>query len=43
MKNHFLTFLTTAQNSLSQRLVVELTERGHKITWSIESPQAKAQ
>jgi putative two-component system protein, hydrogenase maturation factor HypX/HoxX len=30
-------FLTTAHNSLSQRLMVELTERGHKVTWAIAS------
>jgi putative two-component system protein, hydrogenase maturation factor HypX/HoxX len=34
-------FLTSAHNSLSQRLLVELTERGHKVPW--RSPQAKRQ
>ncbi|HWX13283.1 MAG TPA: hypothetical protein VNY06_00130 [Methylocella sp.] len=28
-------FLTSAHNSLSQRLLVELTERGHKVTVAI--------
>ncbi|QGM96902.1 hydrogenase maturation protein [Methylocystis parvus] len=33
-------FLTTAHNSLSQRLLIELTERGHKITVSIADGEA---
>jgi putative two-component system protein, hydrogenase maturation factor HypX/HoxX len=36
MKIHFL---TTAHNSLSQRLLIELTERGHKVTWAIASSE----
>src|SRR5215510_6751129 len=36
MKIHFL---TSAHNSLSQRLLVELTERGHKVTWAIASSE----
>src|ERR1700758_3503424 len=34
MKIHFL---TSAHNSLSQRLLVELTDRGHKVTVAIAS------
>ena len=32
-------FLTSAHNSLSQRLLVELTERGHKVTVAIASSE----
>jgi hypothetical protein len=36
MKIHFL---TSAHNSLSQRLLVELTQRGHKVTVAIASSE----
>ena len=36
MKLHFL---TTAHNSLSQRLLIELTERGHKVSVAIASSE----
>ncbi len=36
MKIHFL---TSAHNSLSQRLLIELTECGHKVTWAIASSE----
>ncbi|HMF05985.1 MAG TPA: hypothetical protein VKE72_03105 [Methylocella sp.] len=34
MKNHFL---TSAHNGLSQRLLIELTERGHKVSVAVGS------
>jgi putative two-component system hydrogenase maturation factor HypX/HoxX len=39
MKIHFL---TSADNSLSQRLLIELTERGHTVTVALAMRAASA-
>ena len=34
-------FLTTAHNSLSQRLLIELTERGHDVSVTIADSEGR--